>query len=97
MLAAQVKDVLIDYYVAANDTVGNLKKTDIYHVYVGSWWYYKFHQLMITVTPCNDCFVRQELCCMHVCVFESTLSTLLYCLANTGAHDQEQRVQYTVM
>ena len=35
MLAAQVKDVLIDYYIAANDTVGNLKKTDIYHVYVG--------------------------------------------------------------
>ena len=34
MLAAQVKDVLIDYYIAANDTVDNLKKTDIYHVYV---------------------------------------------------------------
>jgi len=38
MLAVQVvdlKDVLIDYYIDANDTVGNLKKTDIYHVYVG--------------------------------------------------------------
>lgn len=27
--------VLMDYYVTATDTLGNVKKTDIYHVYVG--------------------------------------------------------------
>ena len=31
-----LKDVLIDYYVSATDSVGNTKKTDIYHVYVGN-------------------------------------------------------------
>jgi len=50
MLAVQVvdlKDVLIDYYIAANDTVGNLKKTDIYHVYVGGCTTNLHHQLMV--------------------------------------------------
>jgi len=55
MLVAQVKDVLIDYYVAANDTVGNLKKTDIYHVYVGggtttcttNWWLQWLHAMIV--------------------------------------------------
>lgn len=31
-----LKDVLIDYYVSATDGRGNTKKTDIYHVYIGS-------------------------------------------------------------
>ena len=31
-----LKDVLIDYYVFANDTLGNAKKSDIYHVYIGN-------------------------------------------------------------
>ena len=31
-----MKNVLIDYYVSARDTKGNMKKTDISHVYVGS-------------------------------------------------------------
>lgn len=31
-----LKDVLVDYYVTAIDTRGNTKKTDIYHVYVGT-------------------------------------------------------------
>ena len=30
-----LSDVLIDYYITATDTRGNMKKTDIYHVYVG--------------------------------------------------------------
>ena len=30
-----LKDVLVDYYVTATDKLGNTKKTDIYHVYVG--------------------------------------------------------------
>ncbi|MCB2153894.1 hypothetical protein KQI84_03340 [bacterium] len=30
-----LRDVLIDYYVEATDTAGNVKKTDIYHVYIG--------------------------------------------------------------
>ena len=29
-------DVLIDYYVAAVDNLGNVKKTDIYHAYIGN-------------------------------------------------------------
>ena len=31
-----LKDVLADYYVTAIDNKGNTKKTDIYHVYVGT-------------------------------------------------------------
>ena len=31
-----LKSVLIDYYVSATDKRGNTKKTDIYHVYIGS-------------------------------------------------------------
>ncbi len=31
-----LKDTLIDYFVTATDTKGNVKKTDIYHVYIGA-------------------------------------------------------------
>lgn len=31
-----LKDVLVDYYVEATDTKGNIRKSDIQHVYVGS-------------------------------------------------------------
>ena len=31
-----LKNVLIDYYVAASDKRGNAKKTDVYHVYIDS-------------------------------------------------------------
>ena len=31
-----LKDILIDYYVSATDKRGNVKKTDIYHVYIAS-------------------------------------------------------------
>lgn len=30
------KDILIDYYISATDTFGNIKNTDIYHVYIGN-------------------------------------------------------------
>ena len=36
MQVTGLKDVLIDYYVSASDKLGNTKKTDIYHVYIGS-------------------------------------------------------------
>ena len=35
-LITGMKSVLIDYYVAATDILGNTKKTDIFHVYVRS-------------------------------------------------------------
>lgn len=31
-----MKNILLDYYIEAIDTLGNIKKTDIYHVYVGN-------------------------------------------------------------
>ena len=31
-----LSSVLIDYYVAATDSMGNIKKTDIYHVFIGN-------------------------------------------------------------
>ena len=36
MQVTGLKDVLIDYYISATDKRGNMKKSDIYHVYVGS-------------------------------------------------------------
>ena len=31
-----LSNVLIDYYISATDTRSNVKKTDIYHVYIGN-------------------------------------------------------------
>lgn len=31
-----LESVLIDYYISAEDTKGNVKKSDIYHVYIGN-------------------------------------------------------------
>lgn len=34
-------NVLIDYFVTAIDTLGNVATTDIYHVYVGNFTQYQ--------------------------------------------------------